>query len=150
MRIRCYTLFDITKTGIVNRKSPINGSPDKLAEWERKRNTQCNLDTIVQIISLRSQPENISTPAQHEGSINEFGFMFIEEEISNHWSFEFDIIHKSVFDDGVNPLGYLYNDCDTVPMIKVDTEWFKLPNFLDTTPELRNIYFEVITNEEDE
>jgi hypothetical protein len=29
-------------------------------------------------------------------------------------------------------------------MIKVGTEWDKLPSFLDTSPELRNIYFEVI------
>jgi len=41
-------------------------------------------------------------------------------------------------------LGGLYSDCEGVPMIKVGTEWDKLPNFLDTSPELRNIYFEVI------
>jgi hypothetical protein len=32
-------------------------------------------------------------------------------------------------------------------MIKVGTEFEKLPNFLDTTPELKNIYFEVINDE---
>ena len=53
----------------------------------------------------------------------------------------------SVFDDGVRGLGYLYEDCDNVPMIRCGTEWDKLPEFLDTSPELRNIYFEVMLND---
>jgi hypothetical protein len=32
-------------------------------------------------------------------------------------------------------------------MIKIGSEWEKLPNFLDVTPELRNIYFEVLNDE---
>jgi hypothetical protein len=147
MRIRCYTLFDITKTGVLNRKAPINGSPEKVLEWEHNRNTQCNFDTIIQIISLRSQPENISTPTRITEKFKEFGFMFEDEELNSYWTFDFDVMQLSVFDDGINPLGYLIEDCDNVPMIKVGTEWSKLPEFLDTTPELRNIYFEVISNE---
>lgn len=147
MRIRCYTLFDITKTGVLNRKAPINGSPEKVLEWEHNRNTQCNLDTIIQIISLRSQPENISTPIKLNEKFKEFGFMFEDEELNSYWTFDFDVMQLSVFDDGINPLGYLIEDCDNVPMIKVGTEWSKLPEFLDTTPELKNIYFEVISDE---
>jgi hypothetical protein len=147
MRIRCYTLFDITRTGVVNRKAPLNGSPEKTLEWERNRNTQCNLDTIIQIISLRSQPENISSPIKINEKFKDFGFMYEDEEINYHWEFEFDILRQSVFDDGINPIGYLISDCDNVPMLLVGTEWPKLINFLDITPELRNIYFEVISNE---
>ena len=147
MRVRCYTLFDITKTGVLNRKAPINGSPEKVLEWEHNRNTQCNLDTIIQIISLRSQPENISTPIKLNEKFKEFGFMFEDEELNSYWTFDFDVMQLSVFDDGINPLGYLIEDCDNVPMIKVGTEWSKLPEFLDTTPELKNIYFEVISDE---
>jgi hypothetical protein len=147
MRIRCYTLFDITRTGVVNRKPPLNGSPEKTLEWERNRNTQCNLDTIIQIISLRSQPENISVPIKINEKFKEFGFMYEHEEMDCYWIFEFDILRQSVFDDGVSPIGYLVSDCDNVPMLLVGTEWSKLPNFLDISPELRNIYFEVISNE---
>lgn len=146
-RIRCYTLFDITKTGIINRKPPANGTNEQVATWEKNRNTQCNYDTILQVISLRSQPENITEPVQEIVLFNDcdmFGFLYDNEEAQLLWAFEFDILHKSVFDDGLNKLGYLYSDCDSVPMIKVGTEWEKLPGFLDTSPELRNIYFEVI------
>lgn len=146
-RIRCYTLFDITKTGIINRKPPANGTNEQLSIWEKTRNTQCNFDTILQVVSLRSQPENITEPRQEVVLFNDcdlFGFMYDNEEGQIMWAFDFDIIHRSVFDDGLNTLGYLYSDCDSVPMIKVGTEWDKLPSFLDTSPELRNIYFEVI------
>jgi hypothetical protein len=58
--------------------------------------------------------------------------------------FEFEIQHPSVFNDGITELGALYTDCAKIPMIKCGTEWSKLPGFLDTTEELRNIYFEII------
>ena len=63
-KIRCYTLFNITKTGITNRRNSSKLGPDKDKEWEKLRNTQCNFDTLIQVISLRSQPENITDPVQ--------------------------------------------------------------------------------------
>jgi hypothetical protein len=151
-KLKCYTLFDITKTGNIHRKPPINGTIDQTKRWEKTRNTQTNFDTIIQVISLRSQPEDITDPVQEiilfDGSLDMFGFLFDNEDTAQSlWSFEFTIPHNKVFDDGVNELGYLYNDCDGVPMIKVGSEWEKLPNFLNTTPELKNIYFEVINDE---
>lgn len=146
-RIRCYTLFDITKSGILNRKPPVNSTEQFIVKWERERNTQCNFDTIVQVASLRSQPEEITIPKKSTVKFNEneyFGFAFDNEEDQNMWDFEFTISHKSVYDDGLTELGALFSDCVDVPMIKVGTEWDKLPAFLDVTPELRNIYFEII------
>jgi len=150
-KIRCYTLFDITQTGITNRRN--NSSNTKPIQWERDRNTQCNLDTIIQVISLRSQPENITKPEQ--GIIifdetNQFGFLFEQdEEAHSYWSFDFTVSYQGVYNDGISEFGHIYGDCDNVPMIKVGSEWSKLPEFLDTSPELKNIYFEVIPDEED-
>jgi len=78
-------------------------------------------------------------------SFTEFGYLFndIETEI-NSWNFEFEIHHASVFDNGITELGGLYEDCDKIPMLKVGTEWDKLPDHLDSSDELRNIYFKVI------
>jgi hypothetical protein len=148
-KIRCYTLFDITQTGVTNRRNNT-----KTSQWEKDRNTQCNFDTIVQVISLRSQPENITSPEQSIiifDETNEFGFLFEqEEEAHSYWHFDFDINYQGAYDDGINEFGHLYSDCDGVPMIKVGTEWDKLPEFLDSSVELRNIYFEVIPNETEE
>lgn len=143
-------MFDVTQTGVVARSKP----PEDVdvATWTRKRSTQCNLDTILQAISLRSQPEIIGSPKKIEISFDEFekfGFLFDQEEDKTYpcWKFQFDIQHPSVFNNGKDELGYLYEDCDRVPMIRCGTEWEKLPEFLDTSPELRNIFFMVEVNE---
>lgn len=146
--IRCYTLFDITQSGVINRSKPSEDVDP--VDWRYKRNTQCNFDTVLQAISLRSQPEVISKPKQVQiEEFENFGFMFISEENKKYpcWTFDFTVQHASVFDDGIERLGYLYNDCNNIPMVHCGTEWKKLPNFLDTSNELRNIYFEVINDE---
>ena len=140
--ITCYTLFDINNTGFVSRQRPTN-----VADIHR-RNTQNNFDTIIQAISLRSQPESITIPEKTEIRFDEFvefGFFFTqqEDEVYSCWSFDFEIQHKSVYDNGISELGALYGDCDRVPIILCGTEWSKLPSFLDTSDELRNIYFKV-------
>ena len=145
--ISCYTLFDIMQTNVPNRYRP-----DMDKEWHHKRNTQSNFDTIQQSISLRSQPEVVRIPEKIEirfDKFTEFGFLFEQEEDETYpcWSFDFAVQHPSVFYDGVNELGGLYRDCDQVPMIKCRTEWSQLPSFLDTSDELRNIYFKVLNND---
>jgi len=145
-RITCYTLFDITATGVINRPKPSND--ENIIEWTIKRNQQNNLDTILQIVGLRSQPEDIITPENfviENFSNHQFGFLFELNNESNVkcWKFSFVINHYGVFNDGINELGELYNDCEYVPMLKVGTEWEKLPGYLDTSEELRNIYFEI-------
>jgi hypothetical protein len=149
-KITCFTLFDITPTGVINRNKP--DVDVDLDVWLYKRNTQCNFDTIQQAISLRSQPEIIRYPENTKITFKEctyFGFLFEHEskEPINCWSFDFEVQHPSVFYDGLSELGALYTDCHGVPMIKCSTVWKKLPNFLDTSDDLRNIYFTVYKNE---
>lgn len=145
-RLTCYVLFDITRTGVIHRIKP--GEDEDPHAWRYRRNTQCNFDTVLQLISLRSQPEILSDPIRIEVSFPEyekFGFLFENAEESKIpcWKFDFEVQHPSVFDDGVSELGGLYRDCDQIPMILCGTEWAKLPALLDTSPELRNIYFEI-------
>jgi hypothetical protein len=144
-RIAAYTLFDITQTGIMSRSKPTH---DSLDDWLYKRNTQCNFDTLLQVISMRSQPEVIKPPVNFklkEEDFDKFGFLYTkEDEIKDCWKFEFDIQHSSVFENGIIPLGALYNDCEGVPMILCKNQFQKIPAFLDTSEELRNIYFEII------
>jgi len=148
--IICYSLFDITQTGVLNRHKPdmdINHD-----DWILKRNTQCNFDTVLQAISLRSQPEILNSPTLTKIRFDEFldfGFLFEQQENEeyNCWTFDFSIQHPSVFANGIDELGALYSDCDRTPMIKCGTEWEKLPSFLDSSPELRNIYFKVLNDD---
>lgn len=145
-RLCCYTLFDITQTGVMNRSRPESLDVEG---WLQRRNTQCNFDTILQVISLRSQPELIKAPYVAQINFNEFdkfGFLYDQEEGKTHtcWKFEFEVQHTSVFENALNPLGALYKDCEGVPMIVCPSQYQKTPAFLDTTPDLKNIHFEVL------
>jgi len=142
-RVRCFTLFDITETGVANRSKPPENND---SDWLLKRNTQCNFDTILQVISLRSQPDIVSSPKLvKQINYDYFGFLYQKEKkINKCWTFEFEVQHTSVFEDGKGTLGALYNDCDRVPMIVIDNQSRLIPGTLDISNELRNIYFEVI------
>jgi hypothetical protein len=121
-----------------------------MMNWEHKRNTQCNLDTIIQVISLRAQPERIQNPTTDEVDLNEFdkfGFLIESKEPCKVWNFDFYVNHSGVFSENDSELGALDIDCSGVPMIKISDRQIKLPDFLDTTPKLRNIYFEVLSHE---
>lgn len=148
-RIKCYTLFDITKTGVLNRKSPPSLDKIMLEKWELSRNTQSNYDTILQIISLRTQAEYNTIPKDETINFKKFknfGFLYDDEENQKCWSFEFQIAHDGVFNNGIHDLGHLFDDANGVPAIKTTTAWNKLPDFFDTSPELKNIHFEVIND----
>lgn len=141
-RIACYTLFDITKTGVLNRARPSNDVTDN-NDWFRKRNTQCNFDTILQVISLRAQPDVTRDPQMKIMDLNAieyFGYIFKDKD-APVWTFDFEIQHSSVFEDGIEEMGALYKDCEGVPMIKCDSQWVNSGDKLDITSETRNIYF---------
>lgn len=111
VRIKCTTRFNITETGIRNRVfRPDMPFRDKTgcmiatqAEWQRARNQQTNWETVNQVISLRTLPERISTPTIDSNSAT--------------WSFEFDVVDPSSISYNNNPVGYLIDDCNGVPMI---------------------------------
>jgi hypothetical protein len=142
----CYTLFDITETGILNRSKPTG---DDIQEWILKRNTQCNFDTILQVISLRSQPDQVKSPIRIQlvdSDLDKFGFLFENNETLPvyYWKFDFEVHHSSVFENGIMPYGALYKDCEGVPMINCPTQLNGVTSFLNITEELQNIYFEAI------
>jgi hypothetical protein len=140
-RLACYTLFDITQTGVLNRARPAVDVTN-VNDWVQQRNTQCNFDTIIQIISLRGQPEVVTSPKKIKvDSEHKFGNLYKDLDNYNCWTFDFEIHHSSVFENGIEELGALYKDCQGVPMILCNTEYPKLANFLDTTNSMKNIYF---------
>jgi hypothetical protein len=142
-RIACYTLFDITRTGVLNRARPGDDITD-VTEWYNKRNTQCNFDTILQVVSLRSQPDVMSEPKQikmHFDKSSNFGSKFIDGKKHSVWTFDFEVQHSSVFEDGIIDFGYLYKDCEDVPMIITNSIELSVNSKLEIDDLNRNIYF---------
>jgi hypothetical protein len=107
-RIRVTTQFDCTATGVTGHFRP-NTLPfddregqtitDQIS-WTRARNQQRNWETILQIIGLYTQAQDI-TPT---------------EQVKGQWSFEFSTDFDDVFSDRGDPLGLLKSACQGVPM----------------------------------
>jgi hypothetical protein len=139
-RILCQTLFDITKTGILNR-AKAGQDITNLDDWYNKRNTQCNLDTIIQVISLRAQPDVTNIPKLSVIKPTMlFGQNYANLQTINVWSFDFEVQHSSVFENEHSELGALYLDSENVPMIVTSTS-NALDNSLQVNKSQRNIIF---------
>ena len=138
IRVKCSTRFDITETGVKNRshKARIVFRDDtgreitNELEWNRARNQQCNWETVNQVISLRTLPENISRPV-HKADIG-------------IWTFEFAVVDPASITHDSNPVGYLLNDCADVPMILGLNETPDITPFLISSGPDANIWFELL------
>ena len=102
-RFEVKTFFDCTATGVQNHRRQ-NDMPHD--EWRFRRNQQRNFETILQCISLRCQPLNISDP-----------FVFSESDGKLCWNFSFETEKQDIFLLENDPVGILKNDCNQVPMI---------------------------------
>lgn len=137
-RIHCCTLFDITATGVRSHykesRIPFHDDVGRIIEdqlsWMRSRNQQRNWETINQLISLRTLPENISTPICNTGTMT--------------WEFEFDVVNIESISLNDNLVGGLLRDCVGVPMILGLTEKSEIGNILTTTGPETNIWFTVL------
>jgi hypothetical protein len=107
-RIRVTTQFDCAAT-VVTGHFTTNVLPfddregqtvtDQMT-WTRSRNQQRNWETILQIIGLYTQAQDIS-PTEH---------------IEGKWQFEFSTDFDDVFGAHGDPLGLLKTACRGVPM----------------------------------
>jgi len=108
--VEVITQFDITPTGV---KSYRRSSELSDADWNYQRNQQRNFETIMQCISLRCQPMNI-TPVTT---------FYIEDQ--KVWCFQFETEVEAVFWKDNDPVGILKSDCEGVPMIVGLNETYK-------------------------
>jgi hypothetical protein len=138
VRVRCQTRFDITETGVKNRnhkakivfRDATGREITNELEWNRARNQQRNWETVNQVISLRTLPENISRPVHNADT--------------GIWSFEFAVVDPASIAHNGNPVGYLLNDCADVPMILGLNETPNITAFLVSSGLDANIWFELL------
>lgn len=138
MRIRCYTLFDITNTNIKR-----NHSFDSL-ENQKKRYQQINFETILQVISMRCQPENISIPKKETYMLNDMFGTEYKNKKNFYWYFDFDVYQAGVFENDQSKLGNLFLDSTDVPMIINLEECENLDNKINISTYKKNIHFELL------
>jgi hypothetical protein len=131
-RIRVTTQFDCTATGVTGHFRP-NTLPfdDREGQtisdqetWTRSRNQQRNWETILQIIGLYTQAQDITPTELTDGQ----------------WSFEFSTDFDDVFSAHGDPLGLLKSACQGVPM------FYNLDSVPKTAmlESCKNINFEIV------
>lgn len=143
MKILCQTLFDITRTNVHSRRGRLDSDSVNL-EAVRQRGQQGNFETVIQIISMRSQPENITDPEKAMTTTDGWGTRYKNKAKIPAWSFTFEVEQDHVFNNGTDHFGYLLADCAGVPMITGLEEWAKVGGQLDVTDGGANIKFRVV------
>jgi hypothetical protein len=125
IRIKVLTHFDITATGVTGHFK--NSQPLSVLEWNTARNQQRNLETLTQLVALRTQIMSTTVP----------------NENNKMWEFEFES-ESNVWNDGTDPVGVLKADSDGVPMILNLNNHSNITPFLVTTGPTQNIWFELM------
>jgi len=131
-KLKVQTLFDITNTHIVRNYKPalIKSHPTihTKQDWIKARQQETNWETMIQVISLRSNPIDIKPPKPQVMDLSDFGYYMFKGLV---WEFTFVIESNDVFHDGTNNVGLLLDDLNNVPMISglnentIDCDYFK-------------------------
>ena len=128
-----YTLVDITPTHVIR-----SVNPDDI-----KRNQQRNWETVLQCMSLRTQPLHIKEPKIYQEvptDVLKFGDYFEGNHTVWHWTWATE--KSDVYDLPNKPLGGLLQDFEQVPIITGlgETGRFMLPIFYPYGA-IKNVYF---------
>lgn len=123
MKFACQTLFDITATGTTGHCKPLRMPFQDLVgqiirdeeSWHRSRNQQRNWETLTQILSLRTQLFELTTP--------------IQDSTGTRWMFEFETEFDGVYGPDSDPTQVLRSDAAGVPMMRE----------LDNDPDIQSI-----------
>jgi hypothetical protein len=100
---------------------------------------------------MRAQPENITDPEKLMLSIkkSEWGSEYQSKAKIPVWQFTFTVAQDYVFNDGESQIGNLIKDSHGIPMVTGLDEYQKVTNTIDITDQYRNIYFEVIQDDDE-
>ncbi len=128
-RYLLWTTVDITQTN-VKIKSNID-------DWNLQRNQQRNLDTLIQTIGLRSQPNNIYVTLYENNKPARYGLGKNLPEFANIWGMDFVVEHEGAFGKDCE---LLLKDLNYVPIINGLTETQpSFPPVFQTTGTFKNV-----------
>lgn len=127
----CYTLIDITRTGVIRTSSDTGMSV-------KRRDQQRNWETLIQVLSLRTQPMYLEDPVQiSSADLAQFAFGDAHSGNHNVWKFTFASEHE-----GAYQIPDLMRDCNQVPCNKNLDETISLDvAIFSTAYDYSNTYF---------
>ena len=139
MKFACQTLFDITATGVTGHckitRMPFQDHAGQIINnsesWNRSRNQQRNWETLTQILSLRTQLFDLTTP--------------IQDQTGTRWMFEFETETDGVYGPESDPVLVLRADAVGVPMLRELNNDPDIDTILVTEGPRQNIWFAPIS-----
>jgi hypothetical protein len=144
MTFKLLTLVDITPTGVI-RSNAAN------QDMQFKRNQQRNFETVLQVLSLRTQPHILKWPCSvcnvKSTNIKQlFGETFHNTE-HTVWELYFTADHPLAYNTNNGELSGLHSDFEQVPIITnlTETARFMLPIFYPYGS-IKNIHISKIVN----
>lgn len=99
-----------------------------------------NYNTIIQVLSLKTQPHIIDFPDCFEEDLANYNFGSEYSGVHKIWTFTFEVEHPDLFVIDENPIGVLINDSDLIPMID-NRKIIKSTCCLRSIGDLCNIYY---------
>lgn len=134
MRLLVTTLYDCRRTGVTGHYK-LGSSPfvDKAGQtvnskesWDRSRNQQRNLETLTQLLGMRTQITLVTEPTQD----------------NDRWHFTVEPERPDVFLS--DRLASVIGDCEGVPMITNLGESDVTGSVLKSAGPEQNIWFEIL------
>ena len=128
-----YTLVDITQSGETK-----SSNIDSTQYYQQQ-----NLNTLLQCISLRSQPLEPKISTYMTQDVADYGFGKQYQGLHTVWILDFSIEHSNVFANSTNELGFLLSDSDGVPVYTglEETAELNSKTFETQDPNWINLYF---------
>jgi hypothetical protein len=144
VKIICCTLIDITRTNVNSRRNRLD-TDGGINDIVKQRGQQSNFETVLQVISMRAQPEDITDPEKSMQLLKDgnWGTQYKNTTKVPVWEFQFTVAYDEIFSNGTDKLAFLLEDCANVPVVTRLDEWPMIQGRLDTTTEWRNITFRV-------
>jgi hypothetical protein len=128
-----YTLVDITETNVFNSRTSDTKS----------YNQQQNLNTLLQLIGMRSQPINIYVTALSTQDLVNFSFGKQFSGLHTVWKLSFTSEHTDVYKHNEDTVYFLKEDSDGAAFVSKlnETVKFKRSTFETKNKNSINLYF---------
>lgn len=112
-------------------------------DWHRSRNQQRNWETLIQLLSLRTQPMQLIDPrAVTLDHVDQQGLGSHYRGPQQVWLFDFAVESDMIFHSGDDATALLKSDSEQVPMILGIGETAQdMPNYITQDPIYRNVWF---------
>lgn len=135
-QFEAFTLVDITDSGVTNSRD----------ENVLGYNQNQNLNTLLQLISMRSQPIDFEVTKLEDQPMSRFRFGSSFKNRHTVWKLTFFSEHDKVYEQNEDPIYFLWADCDGAAFTRnlTETAGFDTSTFETLAPRRVNLYFNLI------